>query len=339
MNKELTDLIKKLSDSFGPTGCEDEVKKVVTKYLGEDAKPDRFGNIVYFKKGSASECRVMYTAYLDEVGFIVTKIEKEGYIKFAPLGGIPTQYLSGRICTVGDEKSRIKGVLAAKPIHLLNSDERKKPTPVDKIYVETGFTKEQLPENIVPGAFGTYSSECEAFGDGFIKGKALSTRVGCALLCFAAKHHAPKNDTYFVFSPMYKVEKARAALAAAEIKPDIDISLVGINVAPREGTPVHTRQGVCGDGVMLSYVDDRTIFDRAATDAVAALCKAKKIKYQYKRSAQGAADGGVNKAGAGVRCVWLAYPVKYINSANEIVSDTDIDAVNKLLSALNDINI
>ena len=59
MNKELTDLIKKLSDSFGPTGCEDEVKKIVTKYLGEDAKPDRFGNIVYFKKGSASECTVM----------------------------------------------------------------------------------------------------------------------------------------------------------------------------------------------------------------------------------------------------------------------------------------
>ncbi len=339
MNKELLNLIKKLSDAFGPTGCEDEVKKRIIRYIGSCAKQDRFGNVVYFKKGTASKQTVMLTAYLDEVGFIVTKVEKEGYIRFATLGGLPTQYLSGRICEVGDENSRIKGVLAAKPIHLLSADERKKPTPADKIYVETGFTKEQLPENIRLGAFGTYFSQCEGFGEDCVKGKALSTRLGCAILCWLAKHKEQKNDTYFVFSPMYKVERARSALAAAEIKPDVDIALVGQNVAPREGTPVHTRQAVCGEGVVLSYVDDRTIFDRTATDAVAGLCKAKKIKYQYKRSAQGTADGGVNKAGSGVRCVWLAYPVKYINSANEIVSLSDADAMQKLLSALSDVDL
>ena len=339
MNKELSSLIKKLSDAFGPTGCEDEVKKVIVRYLGEDAKPDRYGNVVYFKKGTASTRRVMYTAYLDEVGFIVTKVEKEGYIRFLQLGGYPTQYLSGRICAVGDEHSRIKGVLASKPIHLMNGDERKKPTPVDKIYVETGYTKEQLPENVKPGAFGTYDSVCEDFGDGFIKGKALSTRVGCALLCYSAKHGKPKNDTYFVFSPMYKIEKTRASLAAAEIMPDVSVSLSGLNVAPREGTPVHTRQGVCGGGAVLSYVDDRTIYDRVATDLIANICKSKKIDYQYKRSAQGAGDGGVNKAGAGVRCVWLAYPVKYVNSANEIVSAKDADALKKLLTALEEVDL
>ncbi len=339
MNKDFQRLLAKLSDAFGPTGCEDEVKGVISKYLGEDAVTDRYGNVVFFKKGTASEQTVMFTAYLDEVGFIVNKIEKEGYIRFAPLGGVPTYYLSGRTCVVGDEHSRIKGVFAAKPIHLLSADERKNPTPVDRIYVETGFTKEQLPDNVKPGAFGTYCSECGGFGDGFIKGKALSTRLGCAILCWTAKHSDPKNDTYFVFSPLYKVERTRASLAAADIKPDINISVVGQNVVPRAGHPVHTRQGACKDGVMLSYVDDRTIYDRAATDRIAGVCADKKIAYQFKRSASGVADGGVNKAGAGIRCAWLAYPVKYINSANEMIAVSDADAVLKTISAISSVNL
>ena len=134
------ELLEYLCQKFGPTGFEYEVADAIIEQLGNDCDKivkDSFGNVYALIKGNSSD-RVMISSHMDEVGFMITDIDSDGYIKFANLGGIDPKVLYGKQVILGNEKTKINGVIAAKAIHHKRREDRFSVTPIKEMYIDIG---------------------------------------------------------------------------------------------------------------------------------------------------------------------------------------------------------
>ena len=127
-------LLKMLTEANGVSGNEKEVREIILseiKNYVDEVKVDRLGNIIAYKKGRVSSPKIMVAAHMDEVGFIVTRIIKDGLIKFTPVGGIDQRVLISKSVVIGKEK--VPGVIGSKPIHLQKSGEKNKSLSYDQL--------------------------------------------------------------------------------------------------------------------------------------------------------------------------------------------------------------
>jgi len=122
-------LLATLSDAFGPPGDEGEVREILKKELEDDADKvtvDKLGNILFYHYGKESYPNVMLAAHMDEVGFLVTFIEQNGFLRFQTLGGITSNIMPGQRMLLRGGKSYLKGVIGTKPPHIMTEEEKKK---------------------------------------------------------------------------------------------------------------------------------------------------------------------------------------------------------------------
>ena len=182
------ELIKTLCQSFGPSGCEREVADLIKAEIADvapDARFDRMGNLICamrFGDVSATERkRVMVSAHMDEVGFMITEVKNDGYFGFDTVGGISESVIAGRRVRLLGKNGYVSGVIASKAIHHKDKDERRKTVSVDKLYIDIGAKDaEQAREYADVGDFAVFESEFYEFGEGYVKAKALDDRMGCA---------------------------------------------------------------------------------------------------------------------------------------------------------------
>ena len=182
-----TELLSVLSLAFGPSGCERETRELIKAQLsdcGFELKTDKIGNLTVKVPGTRSDKPLMLSAHMDEVGFMINDIDDEGYIRFAPVGGIDPRVLCGRRVTLSsyDGKRRIDGLISSKAIHMQTPEERSKATPVDKMYIDIGAkNREDAEKHIKTGDYGTFKSEFYRFGSDkapYLK-EAIDDRFGC----------------------------------------------------------------------------------------------------------------------------------------------------------------
>ena len=177
-------MLEKLTSLCGVSGCEDEVRNFIYGEISDycdEIYTDKIGNLIAFKKGRSDKKKMMLTAHMDEVGFIVKNITDEGFIKFEAVGGVDSRILLGRRVLVGDKK--INGVIGIKAVHMTTAEERSHAVPIKDMYIDIGTDSREETENLLsPGDYISFSSEYTEFGDNMIKAKALDDRVGCAIL-------------------------------------------------------------------------------------------------------------------------------------------------------------
>ena len=166
------ELLRKLSLAFGPTGCEDEVADIIIERVKDTAhtlRRDCMGNVIAGMSFGTSKERkkLMVSAHMDEVGFMVTGISEDGTVQFGNVGGIDPSVLAGRKVILGDERaeSRVNGVIASKAIHHKEKDERGKPVKAKNLYIDIGAKdKEDCEKLLGIGSFGMFDSEFVVFG-------------------------------------------------------------------------------------------------------------------------------------------------------------------------------
>ena len=218
-------LLKELTELTGVSGNEDEVREFIKKealLYATEIKVDSMGNLICYKKGKSSKYKIMLSAHMDEVGFIVTG-HKEGVIKFSPIGGIDERILPGTRVLVGDKK--IPGVIGSKPIHLQGREERGNNIKLKEMYIDIGVEKkEELEKLVALGEYIAFYSKYTEFGDGCIKAKALDDRVGCAILLEILKE-SYQFDLYACFTVQEEVGLRGAGVAAYAVNPDLAIVL------------------------------------------------------------------------------------------------------------------
>ena len=274
-------LIRELSLAFGPSGCEDAVRDIIIEQIKGDCDAytvDKAGNLIGVIRGRGLDYdrenprRIMLSAHMDEVGFMIRDITEEGYLKFGLVGGMDPRVLCGRHVIVGD-KQKLHGVIASKAIHLQSAEERTKATPVKSMYIDIGAKdREEAKKHVSVGDYATFDSDFVTFGkDGcMMKGKALDDRAGCALLIEIMRnlHREPCNlpfDVCFAFTCCEEVGISGANVAAFGIQPDTAIILeaTAVNDLPGAGRNFVSKQG---EGGTLSLCDRGTVYDMGFID-------------------------------------------------------------------------
>lgn len=329
--------IKALCELNGISGREGIVANKIVELitgLATDIRVDNIGNVIAFKKGKNTPTnKIMLAAHMDEIGMIVTDVTDEGMLRIATVGGVNSKVILGRAVCISN--SNVMGIIGTKAIHMQSAEERKTAVPADDLYVDIGAkNKADALNHVALGDSISFIGDFEEFGDGFIKAKALDDRAGCAILIEIMKQDLI-FDTYFAFSVQEEVGLRGAKVAAHSINPDVAIVIETTASGDVAGVKGSDRVSVIGEGAVVSYMDNGTIYDKTLFDLAFHLAKEQGITCQTKTKISGGNDAGAIKvANNGVRTAAISVPTRYIHSPANVAKKSDIDAVYRLALAM-----
>lgn len=352
-NETGVELVRALSLAIGPSGFEDEVRGLIytcIKDLGADITVDKMGNLCALYHGTAPEDerkKVMISAHMDEVGFIINSIDKDGYLRLSAVGGIDDRVIPGKKVTfLGADGTHYNGIIATKAIHHKKRDERDQVTPLERMYADIGAKDdEDVKQYLSLGDVGTFDSEFCLFGenDAFVKSKALDDRMGCAAMIEIMRNIAEskltfKNDVLFAFTVREETGLSGAGVLAHRYAPDYSIVIECTAVADLPDVADHKRIASLGDGGAVSIADRSTIYQKEMIDLAMNTAKNCGIKAQLKKYISGGNDAGhIHKSGAGVSVIAVSVPTRYLHSAACVAAWSDYEAVRDLVGELTNV--
>lgn len=298
-------------------------------------KTDPMGNLIIFKKGKKTpKNKVMLSAHMDEVGFIVTYICDNGFLKFTNVGGVDSKVACGRAVSVGE--NGITGIIGQKAMHLCRGDEGTSCKDLASLYIDIGADCKEEAEKVVSiGDSVHFKSDYIEFGNSKIKAKAIDDRFGCAVMLKLLENEL-EYDTYFAFLVQEEVGCRGAGPAVFSIRPDYAIVLEATTAS--DIAFVADENTVCcqGDGAVVSFMDRSTVYDMELFKGAFALAKEKDIKIQTKTTVAGGNDAGtIHKSCEGVRTIAISLPCRYIHSGTCVADKEDMHSCLSLADALN----
>ena len=338
------ELLAQLSNAAGTPGNEGEVRNIIRHYLANvaDFSYDNMGSLICRKKGGKESPTIMLAGHLDEVGFIVRYITKDGFVKFLNLGGWWDNVLLAQQVIIKTAKGDVPGIIGAKPVHHLSEEERRKGPELKEMFIDVGAQDKQqameefdiLPgDHIVPAT--RFATMCNSR---LVSGKAFDDRVGAAL--FVAALHALKdrdhpNALYGVGTVQEEVGMRGAETAVDRVNPDAAIVLEGTPADDLPGTSQDDAQGVLGQGPQIRLFDPTMITNRTFAQFVLTTAEACEIPYQVAVRVGGGTDARpIHVHHNGVPTIVLGVPVRYAHSHVGILSLDDYDNTLKLLIEL-----
>ena len=329
-------MLKALCQLNSTSGDENAVRDFIISEIKDYCKyeVDNLGSVIAYKKGKKTpEKAVSINAHMDEVGFIVTGITEDGYLRFSTVGGIDSRVCLDRLVTV--ERNNVSGVIADKAFHLLSADEKSKCPDFDGLLIDIGADSKEQAENVVNvGDFVYFVSDYVELGNGFIKAKALDDRIGCMLMIELIKSDL-EYDTVFCFNVQEEVGLRGAKCTAHRLNADVAVVLEATTAADLCGVTGCDRVCVLGNGPVVSFMDRSTIYDRGLYDLAFSVANDNGIPIQTKTAVAGGNDAGaIQTAGNGARVIAISLPCRYIHSANSVVKMEDIENTRKLLKEL-----
>ena len=328
-------LLKELCELNGTSGSEHKVREYIISKLGDiPYTVDNLGNVIVELQGEQrAKNKVMIAAHMDEVGFIATYICDDGLIKFDTVGGILPAVMSGRKVVF---ENGTEGVIGSKPVHLSSDSEKNTLLTEDKLFIDIGAeNKAQTLQYVLPGDTAVFRSDYAEMGEKIVS-KALDDRVGCAIMLKMIEQGV-KYDTVFAFTVQEEAGTRGAGCAANRICPDYSVVLEATTASDIAGVAEDSRVCVQGEGAVLSFMDNSTIYDKNVFKTALGVAREKGIRAQVKTAVAGGNDSGaIHKSGFGVRAAAISGPCRYIHSQSNMLSKADITACFELARALSE---
>jgi putative aminopeptidase FrvX len=327
-------ILRELSDAFGVSGNEDDVRSIVLDAVRDyvdQIKIDAMGNVLAVKHGTGQNpMRVMLAAHMDEIGLMVVGHDDNGFLKVRAVGGIDSRLLPGTLLAVGSD--RIPGVIGIKPIHLLESGEADKAPKIEDLVVDVGAKSKDEAEKLAP--LGTYATFATGFREleSTVSGKAFDDRAGCAVLVELLRGEPFAFDLHAVFTVQEEVGLRGARVAAFAIDPDCAFALEGTiaDEIPKEKDVSPTTE--LGKGPAITVMDRSFIADRRLVQLLIRTAEEQDIPYQIKQPGLGGTDAGaIHLAREGVPSATVAVPSRYIHSPVALLSLDDFDNTVRLM--------
>ena len=314
---------------MGVSGAESRVREFIRdaihKHVSEIIE-DPYGNLIV-KKGKETTPKIMLAAHMDEVGFIITAIDKEGFLRFKPVG-ITAQVLLAKTVLIG--KNRVSGVIGHKPIHLTAVEEMDKYPEIKDLFIDIGVTsKEEAGKIIEIGEYGTFDTEFTE-RNGMIYGKAFDNRLGCYILIQLIR--STDLPIYYAFTVQEEAGLRGAKIAAYRVSPQVAIA---VDTTASAEWPIEkdlSQDPKIGKGPVITIADRSVICDTKLVTLLIETARKKEINYQLKQPMIGGTDAGpihLNKQGTHTAVMSIA--ARYIHSPLSIASKNDLEAGIKLL--------
>jgi endoglucanase len=332
-------LLKQLTTASGPSGREDLAAQIIVDFFttGEgqswisELHRDRLGNIIIRKNGSSSNPpRLMLAAHLDEIGLIVSDIE-DGFLRFAPIGGIDQRVLLGQEVIV-HSRVDLPGVIGAKPPHLQQPDERGKAVKLGEMTIDLGLSPERVAALVQVGDGITIKRTCCALKNHLYAGKAMDDRAGVVALieCLhRLKDFSHQAEVVVVVTVQEELGVRGAFVSSYGLNPDLGLA---VDVTHGEMPGLADYEGFkLGQGpvIVTGPQVHPLIFEK-----LTAVAEAEKIKYQVEAEVtpRGTDAYAIQVAQAGVASGLLGIPLRYMHTSVETLALDDLKETGRLLA-------
>jgi len=328
--------VRKLVEIYGPSGHEDKIRAVIQvdiENLADEIRVDALGNLIATLKGDGSGRRVMLAAHMDEIGVIVTHVDKKGFLRFGPVGGV-----SPTLC-IGNRVKFANGTMGV--IGVEKRDNLKSVPTFEQLYIDVGAKdRESCPVRV--GSMAGFDRAFVAQGNRVHQrwtAKSMDDRIGCAILIEAMRaikeqQRALPHTVHFVFSVQEEVGVRGATTAAFGLKPEIGIA---VDVTPTGDTPKPRPMAVSlGAGPAIKVKDTGMISHPGLVDLMIQRAEAAGIPYQLEVLVGGTTDAcAMQLTHTGVIAGCISIPCRYVHTVSETVdADDALNAVKLLLACL-----
>ena len=325
------EVLKKLCLADSPSGRENWLYPTIEeifKPFGEIS----MGNLnnVYIHKKGKGRGKIMLMAHADEVSLMVTEISERGFLKFQGIGVDPKVLISQEVIVHG--KKDIRGIIGIKPPHLMNDEEKDKPTLIEDLFIDTGFSDETLKEIVKVGDYVTISRKFYELLNNNVTCKAIDDRAGIAAMQVCAKELQRINhdaQVYFVCSCQEEVGHRGAKVACYDIKPDIGIA---IDVTFDSGELGDMdRENKIGKGPSICIGPN--VHPKVRKKLIE-IAKEYDMKYQVEvESGNTGTDAwDIQIAGQGVPSLIISIPIRYMHTSVEVINIDDIKNTGRLVA-------
>lgn len=343
MDKQLQ-WLKKFSETCGVSGDEGRIKALMLERLKgfADVSYDKLGSVVFINANKDAKApKIMLASHMDEIGFMVKHITKEGFLKFVTLGGWWEQVMLSQRVTVHGEKGDLVGVIGSKPPHILAPEERNKVVAKKDMYIDIGAAdeKEARKLGVKEGCFVTPYAEMAVMGDGkTLLGKAWDNRIGCAVMADVMENLAKKpgkNTVFGVATVQEEVGLRGAQTSVNMLKPDVAFVIDTCVAGGTPGVADDVAPAKIGKGIAITIFDAGMIPNTALRDFALDVAKKLHIPTQISISEGGATDGGrIHLHGEGVVTLTFSIPTRYIHSHQSVIHLDDYLGAVKLITQM-----
>jgi putative aminopeptidase FrvX len=332
-------LLRDLSNAFGPSGSEVQVREIMKAELepcADETRVDKLGNILFYHNGRGSFPRIMLSAHMDEVGVLVTFIENEGFLRFGTIGGIPSNTLPGQRILLRSDGREIRGLVGTKAPHLMTVDEQNKTVPVEDLFIDIGAesSDKAKEKGADVGVMGVFDVEFAELGEGYVRAKALDDRAGCAVLIdvFKTLKDSPYNFVA-VGSVQEELGMRGARTAAWQVDPDYGLALEGTFAADVPGTRSDRMSSKLRGGPVVTIMDRTFLADPTVLKTLTGVGRQKAIPFQFKKVPVGGTDAGaIHLTKAGIPSGTVAVPCRYIHGPAAIAHIDDLKNTSSLVT-------
>ncbi|WP_456430961.1 M42 family metallopeptidase [Thermosulfuriphilus sp.] len=325
-------LLERLCKAPGVPGAEEAVAEMVIETISQilpeaEFERDALGNVIFHRPGPGP--RLLLDAHLDEVGFLVRKIEKGGFVRVIPIGGIDPRVCYGQQVVIWGEKPVI-GIFVATPPHL--REPTREVPEIDEMLIDTGLGSE-VEKVLSVGDPVTFASGFKETPFS-IMARALDDRVGLFVMIEALKR-VPQTtyDLYLLASVSEEIGLKGAKVAGERIRPQLAICLEGTMATDIPGTPESKITARLGRGPEIRMADARFLADRALCQKLAQVAQEAGIPYQLVVKNKGGTNAAaLQLAALGVRATAVSVPVRYIHAPWTLALKADIEATVSLIA-------
>lgn len=322
----LRDTLKTLLSAYGPSGNEHAVAEAVKSIIAahvDSMRVDALGNLIVEKYGADENGkRIMFSAHMDHIGFIVTDIDENGFLRVNNVGGINLNISSARHVVF---ENGVEGVLYCQPV---KGEEK----AMKHLFVDIGAeSRAEAEQSVQIGDMAVYAPDYFDLGDNRVVSPAMDDRCCCALLCELLMYlDEPKNTVIGVFSTQEEVGLRGARVAAYGVNPDIG---VGLDVTAWGDTPETKLPAVAlGKGAAIKFIDNSMIATPAVRDALLRAAEEAGVPAQREVLPFGGQDGAaIQHARAGIPAGTVSIPCRYIHSPVEVIDMRDMESALRIL--------
>jgi len=343
VDEKALNVLKEMTESFGPAGFERETVGIVRRYMtpySDDCTWDKLGSLIFRRKDEAERPHVLLPGHVDEVGFVISGIDKDsGYLTFNPLGGWFDQVLLSQRVVVRTRKGDVPGVIAAKPPHLLQPEELTKVVTKNMMHIDVGASSAKDAEElgIRIGDPAVPWSPFSVIRDGKLAmAKAFDDRIGAFIAMETirrlAEEHIPHPNTVYGAATVQEEVGARGAATVAHVvDPDVAIVLEVDIAGDVPGVKPSEAPAKMGRGPTVLTFDASMIPNQLLKELVIETAEEEKIPYQLSQVPRGGTDAGrIHVSRAGCPSIVLGVATRHIHSSVGLLSLEDVDNAVKL---------
>ncbi|MBB6452057.1 endoglucanase [Salirhabdus euzebyi] len=338
---ETLTMLKDLTDAKAIPGNEKEAREVMHKYIApyaDEVFTDNLGSLIAKKTGDENGPKIMVAGHLDEVGFMVTRIDDKGFVYFQTVGGWWSQVMLAQRVTIQTRKGDVTGIIGSKPPHILPPEARKKPVDIKDMFIDIGASSKEEAEEfgVTPGdSVVPYFEFTVMKNEKMLLAKAWDNRIGCAIAIEVLKQlkgEKHPNVVYGVGTVQEEVGLRGAKTSTFAIQPDIGF---GVDVGIAGDTPgVSDKEAVgkMGDGPQIILYDASMISHKGLRDFVVETAEKNEIPYQYDALPGGGTDSGsIHITANGVPALSILVATRYIHSHAAMLHRDDFENAVKLI--------